>query len=364
LLDGSVGINRGRGHCQLSANDDLSAVHAWLNEYVDSPQTFRSYRKEVERLLLWCWLECGKPLSDLQREDLQRYQRFLQHPLPLDRWCGPRVPRHSAAWKPFQGPLSGSSQAQALIILNSLFTYLVTAGYLAGNPMGLVRRRLKTSSRATPEATSRYLDQALWQMVWDYIEKLPRESRREIEHAERLRYLFTLLYYLGPRVSELASHTMGSFREIRGRWWWFVTGKGNKSAKVPVSPACMAAVRRFRIFQGWAPEPALEDPVPMVPSQKGTRSVSANMIYRLVKALFADIALSIQEHQPDNAMILRRASTHWMRHTAITHLADRHVDIRFINKTARHEKLETTATYLHAEDDAWHDAVTGATASN
>ena len=357
VLDGSTGINRGEGHCQLGATDDLSAVHAWLNEFVDSPQTLRSYRKEAERLLLWCWLERGKALSDLQREDLQRYQQFLQSPLPQERWCGPRAPRHSPEWRPFQAPVSAASQAQALNILNSLFTYLVTAGYLAGNPMGLARRRVKGVNRSTPEAVSRYLDHALWQLVWKHIEGLPTTSVRERDRAERLRYLFSLLYHLGPRVSELATHNMGSLREVRGRWWWFVVGKGNKPAKVPVSPACMLAVRRFRTYLGWSPEPTMDDEKPLMPSQKGTRSVSANMIYRLVKELFIEVAEVIESNQPDYARTLRRASTHWMRHTAITHLADKQIDIRFVNKTARHEKLETTAIYLHAEDDAWHDAV-------
>lgn len=359
-LDGSQGGNRGRGHCQLAAADDVAAVQAWLSEFVDSPQTWRSYRKEAERLLLWCWLVAGKALSDLQREDLQRYQQFLKQPRPASRWCGPRASRDSPQWRPFQGPLSPASQAQALIIINSLFTYLVTAGYLAGNPMGLVRRKLKTTARSNSEATSRYLDQALWQRVWQYIEQLPQETGANRDRAERLRYLFTLLYSLGPRVNELASHPMGSVQCVRGRWWWFVTGKGSKAAKVPVTPSCLAALQRYRTYLGWAALPTADDMRPLVPSQKGSRGISANMIYRLVKTLFAEVADSLQPDAPDLANTLRRASTHWMRHTAITHLADRKIDIRFLNKTARHEKLETTAIYLHAEDDAWHDAISGA----
>ena len=358
-LDGSQGVNRGHGHCQLAAADDIAAVRAWLSEFLDSPQTWRSYRKEAERLLLWCWLVAGKALSDLQREDLQHYQLFLKQPRPASRWCGPRADRGSPAWRPFQGALSPASQAQALIIINSLFTYLVTAGYLAGNPMGLVRRRLKTAARNNTEATSRYLDQGLWQRVWQHIEHLPCDIGSARDRAERLRYLFTLLYCLGSRVSELASHPMGSVQCVRGRWWWFVVGKGGKAAKVPVTPSCLAAIRRYRTYLGWTELPTADDHRPLVPSQKGSRAISANMIYRLVKNLFAEVAESLQAEMPALANTLRRASTHWMRHTAITHLADRQIDIRFLNKTARHEKLETTAIYLHAEDDAWHDAVSG-----
>ncbi|HNY46650.1 MAG TPA: site-specific integrase, partial [Casimicrobium sp.] len=51
-------------------------------------------------------------------------------------------------------------------------------------------------------------------------------------------------------------------------------------------------------------------------------------------------------------------STHWLRHTAATHQADAGTDLRFIQKNLRHASLETTALYLHAEDDRRHQATT------
>jgi integrase/recombinase XerC len=56
---------------------------------------------------------------------------------------------------------------------------------------------------------------------------------------------------------------------------------------------------------------------------------------------------------------LRRASTHWQRHTAATQQADAGNDIRFIQKNLRHASIETTAIYLHAEDDRRHSQTTG-----
>ena len=54
---------------------------------------------------------------------------------------------------------------------------------------------------------------------------------------------------------------------------------------------------------------------------------------------------------------LRKASTHWFRHTAITHQADAGIELRYLNKSARHDKLDTTAGYLHADEEAWHNAM-------
>ena len=61
---------------------------------------------------------------------------------------------------------------------------------------------------------------------------------------------------------------------------------------------------------------------------------------------------------PTGAATLRCASTHWLRHTAAMLQADAGTDLRFIQKNLRHASLETTAIYLHAEDDCRHEATT------
>ena len=45
----------------LGARNDLEAVNAWLSRYQEKPSTLRSYRKEVERFMLWCAQELKKP---------------------------------------------------------------------------------------------------------------------------------------------------------------------------------------------------------------------------------------------------------------------------------------------------------------
>ena len=155
-----------------------------------------------------------------------------------------------------------------------------------------------------------------WEHLKEYIAALPQGARREIQHFERIRYLFHFLYLLAPRVSEIASHSMNSSREFRGKWWWFVDGKGGKRAGVP--------------------------PID-------------EMIYRLVKDIVIEAADNIEAETPVSARKLRSASTHWFRHTAITHGDDSGIGIKFIQASARHDKLETTAIYQHAEDAKWHD---------
>ena len=357
-LDGRHGVNRAPASIGklIVADTDLAAINAWLVEFAHSPQTQRSYRKEAERLLLWGLLERGKPLSSLLREDLQAYEAFLADPQPRARWCGSRVLRYSEHWRPFEGPLSASSQRQALVIINALFTHLVNAGYLLGNPLALMRRR-RSASISQSQTIERFLEQELWQAVLDHIEQLPKETPRQVQHYERTRFLFALLYLLGPRVSEVASHTMGSFAEIRGRWWWKVRGKGGREERVPVNADMLAALSRYRQFHGLPPFPSPDETRPLLLSITGRGGISSNMIYRLVKQTVIRAADALEATEPHRAAKLREASPHWLRHTFVTHQADAGIELRHLNKSARHRKLETTAIYLHADETAWHSSI-------
>lgn len=354
-LDGRWGRNRGDEGLQISAETDLEAIQTWLAEFEGSPHTWRNYRKEVERLLLWSLLERGKPLSSLAREDLAAFEVFLANPSPRERWCGPRAPRGSARWRPFRGPLSANSRRQALTIINALFAYLVAAGYLVGNPLALRRRRSTPVIKS--ETVERFLDPALWQYLLSFVEALQVETPRQQAVYERVRYLLTLLYLLGPRVSEVASHTMGSFIEVRGKWWWRVTGKGGKTARIPVNQEMLAALARYRTFHGLSSLPFPQEETPLILSLRGSRGISANMVYRIVKVVMQKAAEGLQATQPHQASKLYKASTHWLRHTAITHQADAGIELRYLNKSARHAKLETTAIYLHADEESWHEAM-------
>ncbi|MDQ7073706.1 MAG: tyrosine-type recombinase/integrase [Gammaproteobacteria bacterium] len=356
-LDGSEGSNRSPGAALIEASTDLQAIQTWLMEYQGSPHTLRNYRREVERLLLWGLRERGKPLSSLIREDFLAYQNFLADPQPIKLWVGARKPRFSPDWRPFQGALHAVSIRQALVIINSLLTYLVHAGYLTANPLALMRRRTQFNPTTPKNSVERFLDQESWQKVLEQIDFLPRDSKRQEAHYQRVKFLFTLLYLLGPRVSEVSNHNMGSFIESRGNWWWRVTGKGNKTAQIPVNDEMLSALANYRTYLQKSPLPAPSDATPIALSLGGKKGIGANMVYRIVKKVMLDTAEQIQAEFPHKAEKLRLASTHWLRHTSITHQADAGIELRYLNKNARHAKLETTAIYLHSEDAAWHEAM-------
>lgn len=152
-FDGRDGSNRSRtANCQLTAANDIEAVSAWLAEYADTPHTLRSYRKEVERLLLWATRSRGKALSSLSREDLLAYEAFLGD--PGEEWLNRELPRHGSNRRLFERALAPGSVRHAMGIVSGLFEYLVAAGYLAGNPLALRRRRKAGRKPASVEGST------------------------------------------------------------------------------------------------------------------------------------------------------------------------------------------------------------------
>lgn len=364
ILDGATGSNRAApGRAQISAANDIDAVKAWLARFIHTKTTFDNYRKEAERLLLWATLEMGKPLSSLTHEEWLRYKAFLANPLPPERWisaAGRKFARSSPDWRPFAGPLSAASQRQAAVILNALFSWLVQAGYLAGNPLALSRERQR---RGTPRVT-RYLDDAIWSEVKAAIDALPRDTPRQQEHYYRLRWLFSLLYLCGLRISEVIGTTMGGFfarRDKAGqqRWWLEVLGKGDKLRLVPATSELMLELARYRLQLGLPPCPAPNETAPLLlPIGGKARPLTRGGLHAIVKQVFAATAVRLRARGPDwepEAERVLQASAHWLRHTAGSHMSNGALDLRHVRDNLGHGSIATTNIYLHSPDDARHD---------
>jgi integrase/recombinase XerD len=361
-LDWSAGTNRSSGTArQISAQDDVDALKAFLARYAEKRTTFDNYRKEVERLFLWSTRQLGKAVSSLTHEDLLAYQRFLGDPKPVPHWINAkrRVPREHRDWRPFSGPLSPSSQRQAFVILNVMFAWLVNAGYLAGNPLSLSRQR----SRRTPPRVTRYLDDDLWGCVKQCIDRMPRETERQRSHYFRSRWLFTLLYLGGLRISEVCENTMGTFfarrdREGEERWWLEVAGKGDKTRLVPATVELMIELRRYRRESGLAPVPTLGEVTPLIlPLGKSRRPLTRAALHLILKDVFLRASDAMRQRGPEYAARadqLARASAHWLRHTAGSRMADGALDLRHVRDNLGHESLKTTSQYLHSDDDRRH----------
>jgi integrase/recombinase XerD len=360
-LSGRNGVNRATGRRQIAADDDREAVRAWLARMAGTQTTFESYRKEAERLLLWSIVQVGKPMSSLTHEDLLLDQRFLVDPQPRGRWvAGERkFPRADPRWRPFHRPLAVTSQRQAMVTLNAMFSWFVGAGYLAGNPLSLSRRRARCAS---PRLT-RFLEREQWQEVKVYINSLPRQTNRECERYWRARWLFTLLYLGGLRISEVCGNTMGRFfcrrdADGRKRWWLEIAGKGDRERLVPASAEMMVELGRYRRARGLPLLPAPREDTPLaLPLGHSMKPLTRAALHVIIKGIFTGTAKMLRlrgDEYAASAAQLDHASAHWLRHSAGTHMADANIDLRLIRDNLGHTSLATTSLYLHADDDQRH----------
>ena len=373
-LDGSVGRFRGPpDKCLLMAANDHEAIGAWLaskrpgEEAGQLSSTQRAYRKEAERLLLWAILERSKALSSLTVEDATDYRAFLA--APPASWCGPRHhQRWSPLWRPLEGPLAPAALRQALIILRSLFAFLMSQGYLVGNPLAAV---------ALPQLPQRPLgsSRTLSFAQWDHLEALLQE-RGDTEVERRLRRALRWLYATGLRLAEITNVKCEDLEPIDYRtddgatatdWLLSVIGKGGRSRQVPVPAGLVEEFGQELVRHGFeAQVGALGNQGIHVlarfdSEQERPAAWSASGLYQAIKAFLAQAAEGLEGAE---AQQLRKASTHWLRHSHGSHALQGRagqspVPIQVVQNNLGHASVGTTSMYLTTERDERLKAMRG-----
>lgn len=369
-LDGSQGDNRGTGRQQIAAGTDWDALRVWLGQYRDQAKTYAAYEKEVVRFYVWVIAALGKPLSSVVFEDWELYTTFLGDPQPASLWIGTKRGRLtkdgalSKDYRPFAGPLSATSIRYAQGVIWSMFEWLRSVGYLAGNPIIIVRGRRKRVARSP----TRFLTEDQWRAVLEAIDELPRESVAEQRIYARWRWLATLFYMTGIRTAEAVNATMGGFSVVRdreqGRNRYFLTviGKGDKERSIPLPDSFLPEVTRYRRTFGMSDWPAAGETTPLVFSlrmKSGFRALTRQSMWALFKDLFAHAHAVLSRRDPEGAANLLSASTHWMRHTAATDMLNSGADLRTVQAILGHESIATTSIYSHAEDIKIHRDIDG-----
>jgi len=363
-LDGSAGLNRAPvpAH-QAELATDLQAVHAWIETRgARSEATRRAYRREAERLLLWAIVAKGKPLSSLNTMDCAEYlDAFLRDPQPAARWIGRgRVERFDPAWRPFVGPLSERSRDTARRILNAMGAWLVGQQYLRVNPFG----GLPAAPSVPIDATGRTLTRAQWQYVLQTVlrpqsafDVSGEQAANGATHA-RDAFLLLFAYATGLRRVrvELAAATTGALTRtaldgaLDDAWSLRVMGKGRRARTVPMPRRLIDALRaqlRARPVP-LALETAPAD-TPLIAHLVTGEPLHPDVVGRLAKGIFARAADQLAITYPNAAADLRRASTHWLRHTFANHGLDAGADIRDMQELLGHASLGTTTLYTKAD---------------
>jgi len=348
----------------------------YLISYKGSTATFNSYRREVERLLQWLWLESSLNLKTIKREHIEQFLEFSIRP-PKD-WIGTKnVSRfksrqgeriHNPEWRPFVVPynkaLKQKSTAEAyapsqkaiqstFAILSSFFNFLIQEEFVSANPVALVRQKSRFIQKTQTAAPVRRISNYQWDEVMRVAESL---ANMQPEQHERTLFILNCLLGMYLRISELvaderATPVMGDFRTDADRNWWFhVVGKGNKSRMITVSNGMISALKRYRAHLGLPDLPFPGENTPLISKIHGNGPVtSTRQIRNLVQQCF-DLAYEslAAKGQSSEASELKAATVHWLRHTGISE----DVKIRpreHVKEDAGHSSMATTDKYIDSE---------------
>lgn len=339
----------------VQARSDIEAAAIWLEVTTDNPKTRRAMRKEVERFILWARHVRGKPLSGVGVMDVRAYVRFLQDPQPAAVWVSPvKRPRQHPDWRPFAGPLSPASQRYALVQLGSLYAWMVKGGWLQGNPVALVK---KPAAPQDPRI-QRLLPPEAIEVAFEAIAQTKNPLKRARDH-----FMLSLFYLTGLRTFEATAADMGDLRRAAGGQRWLpVHGKRSKWREVPISEALFEELGRYRTAFGLPAAIAADEDTPLLlaANSKGKRASNSTVLKAMIDLMARAADLARTREQVELAERLAEATTHWLRHSCFSHLAQATGDLVMVRALAGHARLDTTSRYLHAEAEELHTRVSQA----
>lgn len=358
---------------RILATDDRGAIESWLNAQSRSDATFRAYRKEAGRLVLWAGYEKGLTLRELTVEDCIAYRDWLcwlgrmdetswPYKVPQKEWFGKRnVSRDSTAWRPFEGPLSHKSVLYALTVCRTLSRWLAQVRYLPFDPWPSVANPRALSDDAPDMELTRVLSRE----DWDYLDK-SLETIGEVGPRVRARLFIHLALVTGLRLAELADASYDhlyskQMRDGSGtRWMLKVLGKGGKWRAVPITSDVLDLMRTTLRSRGLPDEPAsVPEGTKILYSLVDGMPLTVSGTSKLAKSLFLRAAAQLQaDGRADDAHQLRRASTHWIRHTTGAFLGDSGAPPSQIQQLLGHSSIATTSIYTGTVEDELFRTVT------
>lgn len=331
-------------------SEDFLQTQAFLKSYSrKSEATYRSYRNEVERLLLWSWTIANKSIIQLKRQELEAFFDFVHSP-PAS-WVGESVQDRfkqiggqwlqNEFWRPFAAKISKEDRKKALAggldvkpdtkghtlsgeaikicfsAISCFYDYLADEGYAFGNPIPAIR---KQSPYLIKGATQKNIKR-LSDLQWDYVLSCAEDQANRDKAYERMLFVVALIKTLYLRVSELSDRSNWQpvwqhfWQDSDGNHWLKVLGKGNKLRDISVPSALFPYIERYQAYREEISS-NFNTNAPLVAKNRGTGGMTSRQLRRIVQEAF-DMAYDkmISEGFVDEAKALREATTHWLRHT-------------------------------------------------
>lgn len=332
----------------MGANDDSEAVTLFLNKSgVRSEETLRRYEREITRLTAFLYLELRVGYKDVRLKHLQAYVKFIQN-LP-QRWLKSGLLPGQPSRIIFKSSVKpGKSTDQVIDVLSSFFSFLEKNRYTSGNPAAsLIRSGEKVARGST---IIRYFYNNEWQFIKRCLARMPASTEREQLESARTRLILSLSYGLALRESELTGHTCSDIHPDNDNGYYLsVLGKGRKRRQIPLNKALQQQIINYRRMNGFSG--LYGDDFPLAPKAHKADGLITSLSPRGLRYWWRSFMNDCQRKATSDIKCrLQELPFHALRHTALTHLAQK-MDIEDLAIFAGHDSINTTSQYYHAESN-------------
>lgn len=345
----------------IEAGSDREAIARYLLVRCTKPTTRNAVQRDLRKFAVFMQLENLRCLRDLKVEHCQAFQTWLMAPAPeLCSGKDGRPPGLSIenegrslpnpAWRPFRAPLSPVSANQTVDKIKALYTWLVNAGYLSGNPWVLIKPVTKATTKTqdeTEDGDPRELPLRCIQAVLHYLDHGTGFGQVPTRRFAQWRWFFHFYLYTAARLSSGCTATLDDiYRNRKGdnQLTLTVKGTGIRRKDVPWIPELEAEYLRYRTALGLSPMVIKKNhrrrqPNDPLPSDQGPRHLllplkafgktrtSQPLTYHSVHGHLTDLFRTAREwalETPDlhledwELAILADATGHWIRHGTAT----------------------------------------------
>lgn len=211
----------------LTKKNDQSVVvketDAWLTNFI-SERTRATYKKAIEEFAFFAALESPDDLYDIDSHAVLAWREHLT-----------------------AQEYSSSSIANRLSALSSLFKHLCDKQIVQVNPVQGIKRPKTSQDGVTPAIANRLVREVL-ETSKEKISKAKTPTAKLI--AVRDSAILHVLFFLGPRVSELVSLNIGDIVADGEYTVVKLKVKGGRAHRVPAPPECMASVHEYLTMSG------------------------------------------------------------------------------------------------------------------
>ncbi len=161
-------------------------------------------------------------------------------------------------------------------------------------------------------------------------------NRQKKLSSYRLYAVLEILYSTGLRVGELLSLKVISLKNIKDKY--YIKGKGGVQRLIIFNQKSLEVIK-FWINLRNNEKSFLKNEY-LFPKSNSMKSISRQIIYKDLKSLAMQV--NIQDD---------KISPHSIRHSFATHLLNRGVDLRSLQKMLGHSDISTTEIYTHVRQD-------------